>query len=42
MILSTHLKDGMTTDDTGKPVLWWLNIYLRNESHMQKNSKFLL
>ena len=40
--MSTHLKDGMTTDDTGKPVLWWLNIYLRNESHMQKNSKFFI
>ena len=22
----------MTTDDTGTPVFWWLNIYLRNES----------
>ena len=32
----------MTTDDTGKPVLWWLDIYLRNESHVQKNLEFLL
>ena len=40
--MSTHLKNGMTTDDTGKPVLWWLNIYLRNESHVQKNSKFVI
>ena len=30
----------MTTDDTGRPVFWWFNIYLRNESHVQKNSKF--
>ena len=30
--MSTHLKDGMTTDDTGKPVLWWFDIYLRKES----------
>ena len=22
----------MTTDSTGEPVLWWLNIYLRKES----------
>ena len=22
----------MTTDSTGEPVLWWLDIYLRNES----------
>ena len=30
--MSTHLKNGMTADDTGKPVFWWLNIYLREES----------
>ena len=30
--MSTHLKDGMTTDDTGKPVFWWLNTYLQEES----------
>ena len=42
LILSTHLKNGMTTDDTEKPVFWWLDIYLWNESHVQKNSKFLL
>ena len=30
--MSTHLKNGMTTDDTGKPVSWWLNTYLRKES----------
>ena len=42
LILSTHLKNGMTTDDTVKPVLWWLDIYLRNESHVLKNLEFLL
>ena len=26
LILSTHLKNGMTADSTGEPVLWWLNI----------------
>ena len=32
LIMSTHLKNGMTTDNTGEPVFWWLNIYLREES----------
>ena len=32
LILSTRLKNGMTTDSTGEPVLWWLDIYLRKES----------
>ena len=32
LILSTHLKNGMTADNTGEPVFWWLNIYLREES----------
>ena len=30
--MSTHLKNGVTTDDTGKPVFWWFNTYLRQES----------
>ena len=30
--MSTHLKDGMTTDSTGQPVPWWFDIYLRKES----------
>ena len=30
--MSTHLKNGMTADNTGEPVFWWLNIYLREES----------
>ena len=30
--MSTHLKNGMTADSTGEPVLWWLDIYLRDES----------
>ena len=32
LILSTRLKDGMTTDSTGQPVPWWFDIYLRKES----------
>ena len=32
LITSTHLKNGMTTDDTGKPVFWWFSTYLREES----------
>ena len=31
-ILSTRLKDGMTTDSTEQPVPWWFDIYLRKES----------
>ena len=34
--MSTHLKNGMTTDKTGEPVFWWLNIYLREESQRAK------
>ena len=30
--MSTHLKNGMTADDTGTPVFWWFNIHLREES----------
>ena len=40
-ILSTHLKDGMTTDSTGQPVTWWFAIYLWKESQQAENSKFL-
>ena len=32
----------MTTDDTGKPVFWWLDIYLRNESHMAEEFKIFI
>ena len=32
LILSTRLKDGMTTDSTGQLVPWWFDIYLRKES----------
>ena len=42
LILSPHLKNGMTTDNTGEPVFWWLDIYLRNESHVQKNLEFFI
>ena len=34
--MSTHLKNGMTADNTGEPVFWWLNIYLREESQRAK------
>ena len=30
--MSTHLKNGMTTDNTVKPVFWWFTTYLREES----------
>ena len=32
LILSTRLKDGMTTDSTRQLVPWWFDIYLRKES----------
>ena len=32
LILSTHFKNGMTADNTGELVFWWLNIFLREES----------
>ena len=40
-ILSTRLKDGMTTDSTGQPVPWWFDIYLRKEFQHAENSEFL-
>ena len=40
-ILSTRLKDGMTTDSTGQPVPWWFDIYLRKESQHAENLEFL-
>ena len=40
-IMSTHHKDGMTTDSTGQPVPWWFDIYLRKESQQAENSEFL-
>ena len=40
-ILSTRLKDGMTTDSTVQPVPWWFDIYLRKESQRAKNLEFL-
>ena len=40
-IVSTHHKDGMTTDSTGQPVPWWFDIYLRKESQQELNSIFL-
>ena len=40
LILSTRLKDVMTTDSTGQPVPWWFDIYLRKESQHAENSEF--
>ena len=40
LILSTRLKNGMTTDSTGQPVPWWFDIYLRKESQLAENSEF--
>ena len=34
--MSTRLKNGMTTDSTGQPVPWWLDIHLRKESQRAK------
>ena len=36
--MSTHLKNGMTADDTGEPVFWWLNTDLWEES--QRTEEF--
>ena len=41
LILSTRLKNGMTTDSTEQPVPWWFDIYLRKESQHAENSEFL-
>ena len=40
--MSTHLKNGMTADSTGEPVLWWLNIYLREESQRAEEFKIFI
>ena len=40
-ILSTRLKDGMTTDSTVQPVPWWFDIYLRKESQRAEELEFL-
>ena len=41
LILSTRLKDGMTTDSTGQPAPWWFDIYLREESqHAEEFENF--
>ena len=39
LILSTRLKDGMTTDITGQLVPWWFDIYLRKESQRAEEFK---
>ena len=40
--MSTRLKDGMTTDSTGQPVPWWLDIYLRKESQRAEEFKIFI
>ena len=40
--MSTHLKNGMTADSTGEPVLWWLNIYLREESQRAEEFRIFI
>ena len=42
LILSTRLKNGMTTDSTGQPVPWWFDIYLWKESQHAENSEFFI
>ena len=42
LILSTRLKDGMTTDSTGQLVPWWFDIYLRKESQHAENLEFFI
>ena len=41
-ILSTRLKDGMTTDSTGQPVPWWFDIYLRKESQRAEEFRIFI
>ena len=41
-ILSTRLKDGMTTGSTGKLVLWWLDIYFRKESQRAEEFRIFI
>ena len=42
LILSTRLKDGMTTDSTGQLVPWWFDIYLRKESQRAKEFRIFI
>ena len=42
LILSTRLKDGMTTDSTGQPVPWWFDIYLRKESQRARDFRIFI
>ena len=41
LILSTRVKNGMTTDSTGEPVPWWFDIYLRKKCQHVENLEFL-
>ena len=42
LITSTHLKNGMTADDTGKPVFWWFNTYLWEESQRAEEFRIFI
>ena len=42
LFTSTHLKNGMTADSTGEPVLWWFDIYLRKESQRAEEFKIFI
>ena len=35
-------QNGMTTDSTGQPVLWWLDIYLRKESQRAEEFRIFI
>ena len=41
LILSTRLKDGLTTDSTRQPVPWWFDIYLWKESQRAEEFRIL-
>ena len=42
LILSTRLKDGVTTESTGQPVPWWFDIYLRKESQRAEEFRIFI
>ena len=40
--MSTHIKNGMTTDSTGQPVFWWFDIFLREESQRAEEFRMFI
>ena len=42
LILSTRLKNGVTTDSTGQLVPWWFDIYLRKESQRAEEFRIFI